>query len=149
MIDPGLVAVARQIVESLPFNRLLGLRVADFEVGLVKIDFDMRPELIGNTARGVLHGGVISSALDLVGGATALSRILADRAVSSPDDVGRVFSKFGTIDLRVDYLRPGAGSEFVASGTVLRAGRRVAVTRMELHNDSGDLIALGTGTYSV
>ena len=149
MIDPRFVAVARQIIESLPFNRLLGLRVAEFEVGVVKIAFDMRPELIGNTARGVLHGGVISSALDLVGGATALAQILADREVSSANDVGAVFSKFGTIDLRVDYLRPGSGSEFVAGGTVLRAGRRVAVTRMELHNDSDDLIALGTGTYSV
>jgi acyl-coenzyme A thioesterase PaaI-like protein len=30
---------------------------------------------------------------------------------------------------------------------VLRAGSRVAVTRMEFHNDSQDLIAVGTGTY--
>jgi uncharacterized protein (TIGR00369 family) len=58
-----------------------------------------------------------------------------------------VFADFGTIDLRVDYLRPGWGRQFLASGTVLRAGRRVAVTRSELHNDEGVLVAVGTGAY--
>jgi uncharacterized protein (TIGR00369 family) len=96
----------------------------------------------------VLHGGVISSTLDFAGGVTALAQILHDRNVTDPEDVVQVFSKFGTIDLRVDYLRPGSGAHFVATGTVLRAGNRVAVTRMELHNDSEALIAVGTGTYS-
>lgn len=149
MIDRELIEVARSITDALPFNRFLGLRVEEFSVGEVSVVFDMRPELVGNTARGVLHGGVISAALDLVGGATALSQILHDREVRDPGDVGRVFSRFGTIDLRIDYLRPGAGQSFVATATVLRAGNRVAVTRMQLHNESGDLLAVGTGTYSV
>lgn len=148
-MDAEMVEVARGIVDSLPFNQLIGLRVEGFRVGEVRIGFNMRPELVGNTARGVLHGGVISSALDLVGGATALSQILHDRKVGSADDVGRVFSKFGTIDLRIDYLRPGGGNTFVATGRILRAGNRVAVTRMELHNEQNDLVAVGTGTYSV
>jgi uncharacterized protein (TIGR00369 family) len=148
-MDRELIEVTRAIIDSLPFNRLLGLRMEEFAVGEVKVAFDMRPDLIGNTARGVLHGGVISSALDLVGGATALSQILHDRKVGEAEEVGRVFSKFGTIDLRIDYLRPGAGTTFIATGRVLRAGNRVAVTRMELHNESDDLVAVGTGTYSV
>jgi uncharacterized protein (TIGR00369 family) len=57
--------------------------------------------------------------------------------------------RLGTIDLRVDYLRPGYGTEFVASATVMRAGRTVAVTRMELHNEKDVLIAVGTGSYVV
>ena len=55
----------------------------------------------------------------------------------------------GTIDLRVDYLRPGLGQSFSAKGFVLRTGRKVAVTRMELHNDKDLLIAVGTGAYSI
>jgi acyl-coenzyme A thioesterase PaaI-like protein len=31
----------------------------------------------------------------------------------------------------------------------MRTGRKVAVTRMELHNDEGVLVAVGTGTYIV
>lgn len=149
MISADLIEAARAITDSLPFNRLLGLRVTGFEVGRATVAFDMRDDLVGNTARGVLHGGVISSTLDLVGGATALSQILHDREIEDAEGVGRVFSRFGTIDLRVDYLRPGSGDSFVATGRILRAGKRVAVTRMELHNDRGDLVAVGTGTYSV
>jgi uncharacterized protein (TIGR00369 family) len=52
-----------------------------------------------------------------------------------------------TIDLRVDYLRPGAGERFIARGFTLRAGSRVAVTRMEMRNEKSDLLAVGTGTY--
>jgi uncharacterized protein (TIGR00369 family) len=55
----------------------------------------------------------------------------------------------GTIDLRVDYLRPGLGRHFLATGYILRMGNRVAVTRMELANDEKRLIAVGTGAYLV
>jgi uncharacterized protein (TIGR00369 family) len=58
-------------------------------------------------------------------------------------------TKIGTIDLRIDYLRPGKGNYFVATGAIMRAGRRVSVTRMELYNDQNVLIAVGTGTYIV
>ena len=53
----------------------------------------------------------------------------------------------GTIDLRVDYLLPGEGKIFNANGSVIRAGKRVTVCRMEMHNDKNECIALGTGTY--
>ena len=57
--------------------------------------------------------------------------------------------RLGTIDMRIDFLRPGVGQEFIASARVMRAGRTVAVTRMELHNEEGVLIAVGTGAYVV
>jgi len=53
------------------------------------------------------------------------------------------------VDLRIDYLRPGAGNEFTATAWVIRAGNKFAVTRMELHNEKNDLIAVGTGTYAM
>ena len=56
-------------------------------------------------------------------------------------------AKLGTIDMRVDYLHPGKGKEFTISATPLRIGNKVAVTRMEFHNEDGVLIAVGTGTY--
>ena len=55
----------------------------------------------------------------------------------------------GTIDLRIDFLRPGTGTRFFAKGYLLRTGSRVAVTRMELHNEDDVLIAVGTGAYVV
>ena len=59
------------------------------------------------------------------------------------------FEKLGTIDLRVDYLRPGFGELFVSTGYALRTGNKVAVTRIELNNDQNDLVAVGTGSYVV
>ena len=78
---------------------------------------------------------------------TALASVVDAASIESAEELGRTFAGFGTIDLRVDYLRPGAGDRFVASGTTLRTGRRVAVTRMELHNQESTLIAVGTGSY--
>ncbi|MFO7548054.1 MAG: thioesterase family protein [Acidimicrobiia bacterium] len=135
------------ISDQIPFNHQLGLRVDRFGPDGTLVSFDMRPELVGNFATGVLHGGVISATLDLVGGLTALGSVLANAAPTTMDEVGEIFSRFGTIDLRIDYLRPGSGERFEARGTTLRAGRRVAVTRMELHNEAGVLVAVGTGTY--
>jgi uncharacterized protein (TIGR00369 family) len=51
--------------------------------------------------------------------------------------------------MRVDYLRPGKGKEFIATAEVIRKGKKVAVCRMELHNEEGTHIAFGTGTYMV
>ena len=51
--------------------------------------------------------------------------------------------------MRVDYLRPGRGLTFTGTGSVIRAGNRVSVCRMELHNEQGTHIAFGTGTYMV
>jgi uncharacterized protein (TIGR00369 family) len=59
------------------------------------------------------------------------------------------FGRLGTIDLRVDYLRPGIGKSFMSTGYTLRTGNKVAVSRIELINDQDDLIAVGTGSYVV
>jgi len=58
-------------------------------------------------------------------------------------------AKVNTIDLRVDYLRPGIGSNFEVKGRLLRTGNKVAVARMELLNDEQNLIAVGTGSYLI
>ena len=67
----------------------------------------------------------------------------------SPSYLKERFARLGTIDLRVDYLRPGRGTEFIATAHIIRAGSKVAVARMELHNEEGTHIAFGTGTYLV
>jgi len=133
--------------ERIPFNRFLGLRLEVVKPPEARLSFDMRPEFVGNPLRGSLHGGVISAALDTVGGLVAFASLL-DRAESGQENVERL-ANVGTIDLRVDYLRSGVGRSFVVTGQALRAGNKVAVVRMELHNEEGVLIAVGTGTYLI
>jgi len=133
-------------VEALiPFNRYLGLHAESIDEGGAVVRFDMRDELVGNFQEGILHGGVISATFDVVGGMAAM--VTAVLRESSVEESIQRLRPASTVDLRVDYLRPGAGRRFTARGFTLRAGSRVAVTRMELHNEHGDLIAVGTGTY--
>ena len=53
----------------------------------------------------------------------------------------------GTIDLRVDYLRPGVGEYFDLHANVMRLGSRVASTRMEFRGADGKLLSTGAGVY--
>jgi uncharacterized protein (TIGR00369 family) len=59
------------------------------------------------------------------------------------------FAKMGTIDLRVDYLRPGVGEHFIASANVTRLGGRIGATQMRLIDDTGALIATGAAAYVI
>ena len=144
------LAILRDLYQQkVPFNRLLGFNVGELEEGRAEIGFSACEALIGNPVFGTLHGGVISAVLDTTGGLTASTGIIAAMTGCEIGTINQKLAKVGTIDLRVDYLRPGRGSAFKATGHIMRAGRKVTVTRMELHNDQRVLIAVGTGTYMV
>jgi len=131
------------------FNELLGLRVRSLDPMAPQLQFTMRPDLVGHYLYGRLHGGVISAVLDATGG-FALNLALAElHAEESTAEVMHRFARMGTIDLRVDYLRPGLGRHFIASAEVSRLGRRIASTLMRLHNDEDELIATGAASYVV
>ena len=132
--------------EAVAFNRVLGLKVESVDADAPKLRFDMKPELIGNPRRQILHGGVISAVLDVAAGFAIHLAVSRQRAEEPTDGH---FPTIGTIDLRVDYLRPGRGKYFIATGRVVRLGNRVAVAHMEMVNDSGDLIATGGAAYMV
>lgn len=134
---------------KIPFNKVLGLQIESMQMEEVRVKFEMKPEFVGNYVQGILHGGVISAVLDTTGGLTATLGVIEKMAGHSIEEIGKSLTRIGTIDLRIDYLRPGQGDYFIATGSIMRAGRRVSVTRMELYNDQNLLIAVGTGTYIV
>ena len=137
----------RHFFDHIPFNRLVGMELGYVGSDRVDVGLPMRPDLIGNFFQGTLHGGVISSILDVAGGCMAVVGTF-ERTKGMPfDQRFAMLSKIGTIDIRVDYLRPGKGNRFQASARLLRIGKKVAVTRMEMHDEHENLLALGTGTY--
>ncbi len=141
--------IATLWTENMPFNQLLGLKITRFNSEQSEIRFAWQDKLIGNPLQKILHGGVTASALDLAGGVVAAANIIEQLDEVSPDKIQQSLSKLGTIDLRTDFLRPGRGEEFIATAKIIRSGNKVAVARMELHNELGDHIAFGTGTYMV
>lgn len=142
--------ILQKVIEvRIPFNQLLGFKVERLSMDEICISFSMQPNLVGHFVHGILHGGVIASVLDVIGGVTAFLGVTRKLQLHNGDDIVEKFSELATIDMRIDYLRPGKGEQFFATGSILRTGSRVAVTRMELHNQEQILIAVGTGTYIV
>jgi len=136
----------------IPFNRYLGVQIRALSEGRAVLALPFKPELIGDPTRPALHGGTISMLADTAGGAAVLTGVPMESLVS-------------TIDLRVDYLRPGGLLELVAEASLVRVGGRVGVARIQVWQDleedqssneartAGDdvrsLVAEATGVYSV
>lgn len=142
-------ALTELFEQQINFNQKLGLRLVEIGAQGPVLRFDMRPDLVGHYLYGRLHGGVISSALDAMGGLALMWAIGEKHRDESAQQVMSRFTRLGTIDLRVDYLRQGIGQHFVATAEVLRLGGRVGTTQMRLVNDEGTLIATAAGAYIV
>ncbi len=136
-------------IYKMPFNQLLGIELSYISDDFVQLTFHNRPELIGNYTQNILHGGAIASIMDVAGGMVCINQILQRITPLIHEDIVNKMSKMGTIDLRVDYLRPGRGETFTASASLLRNGNKIAVTRCELHNELNHHIATATATYLV
>ncbi len=80
------------------------------------------------------HGGVIATLLDNAGWFTAATRY--DHWVN-------------TAEMTVRLHEPANQEDLLATGRVIRAGRRLCVASMEVKSVSGRLIATGTGTFTV
>jgi len=134
---------------QIAFNQVLGLTVDSLIPGDVRLSFAMRPELVGHYLFGRLHGGVISSTLDALGGLALMVAIAERHPNDAAMQVMQRFAKMGTIDMRVDFLRQGLGQRFHGHAEVTRLGGRVGSTQMRLVNDEGTLIATAAAAYMI
>lgn len=148
--EPQFVDGLKHVFEQrIVFNRLLGLRIAEVADDGVSGHLEMRPELVGHYTHQRLHGGVISAGLDAMGGLAVMAAIGARHMDEAVLQRLHRFGKLGTIDLRIDYLRPAIGERFELRAQVLRLGSRVASTRMEFLGADGKLLSTGAAAYIV
>ncbi|MGE4240016.1 thioesterase family protein [Ramlibacter sp.] len=148
--EPEFVAGLKEIFEQrITFNAVLGLKIDKLAPDGVTGHIDMKPELVGHFVYNRVHGGVISAGLDAMAGLAVLAAIGGRHMDEPPAQRLQRFVRLGTIDLRVDYLRPAIGPRFELRAQVLRLGSRVASTRMEFHGHDGELLASGAGAYIV
>ena len=141
--------ISHIFLEVLPFNTLFHYRIGKLTNSYAELIFDRRDEFIGNRMQNILHGGVISSALDTVGGFIAARSLFTDTTECTTEEFTERFSKLGTVNLHVDFLRPGKGTRFTASAQTERMGNKIGVFRVALHNEKNILIASGVATYLV
>lgn len=141
MIAPShdrLAELRELMLRRIPFNRVLGIDILELTPGRAVLTVPFKDDLVGDPIRPALHGGVISALADTCGGCAVWS------AIGDQDRVS-------TIDLRVDYLRPGKLEDLHATGVVLRVGNRVGVATISLFHPSApdELVAEAKGVYSV
>lgn len=127
-----------RLFESTSFVQFMGMSFNSVEVGRVEMQIPFKEELIGNPELQVLHGGVISALLDTCGGAAVWSQLSKGDRVS-------------TVDLRVDYLRPGRPETLIGVGHVIRLGNRVGVAELRAFHPGreDEPVAVGTGVFNV
>ena len=128
--------VLKALEEFSPFSKLLGIRGEWLEPGRAVMLLPVRKDFVGDPRRPALHGGVLSSLMDTVGGAAAWSALATGESVS-------------TVDMRVDFLEPaGLQAPLRAEAQLIRKGNRVCHVRMAVTQD-GVLVAEGRAVYNI
>jgi uncharacterized protein (TIGR00369 family) len=140
-INEELAGIVRKFMrEYVPFNAFLGIDLDVLEEGHALLSLPFRPEFIGDSMRSppALHGGLTATLLDTAGGAAVWTTVQLQDRVS-------------TIDMRVDYLRPGRSELLLAEATVIRTGNRVGVTTMRAYHPTtpNETIAEARGVYNI
>ena len=123
--------IARAL-ETVPFAKLLGIKLDSVEPGHAVLSMEVRPELKQNN--GIVHGGAIAALIDSAM-AFAIIPLLAEKERTT------------TVDLTIHYMRPLTTGISRASARVVRAGRRVITVSAELFNHEDKLAATALSTY--
>ncbi|MCE8013580.1 PaaI family thioesterase [Billgrantia desiderata] len=124
-----------RFVNVIPHTRELGLEVVEVAPPRVHMRLPWRDELLGDTERGLVHGGVLTMLLDTVCGSAVLC------GLPSPEVCP-------TLDLRVDHYRPAlAGQPIMAEARVLRVTGAMVFTEGTLWQDPQRPIARGIGNF--
>ncbi|RDB43892.1 PaaI family thioesterase [Halomonas sp. DQ26W] len=124
-----------RFVTFIPHTRELGLEVINVVPPEVTMRLPWRDELLGDTTRGLIHGGVLTMLLDTVCGSAVLC------GLPSPEVCP-------TLDLRVDHYRPAvAGLPIMARARVLCVTESVVFTEGTLWQDPERPVARGIGNF--
>jgi uncharacterized protein (TIGR00369 family) len=105
------------IFEGAAFLRTLGIRLEEVGPGWCQTSLPLTPAL--HQQHGFAHAGVITTLADHTAGGAARSAVPPGRDVL-------------TLELKINFLRPGRGERLLARGRTLRAGRRTVVSESEV-----------------
>ena len=128
----------RTVLESLPHNAKLGIRMVEVAPGRCTTYIEFRSELIGDPSRGVLHGGVVTTLIDATAGAAVYATIPRGTSLA-------------TLDMRIDYLKPTEPHKRLYAGAELyRLTRRIAFVRASAYQDDpGNPVAYCIASFMI
>ncbi len=105
------------MLDRVPYMKFLGL-TAELAGDEMTAILPFQPRLVGNVMLPALHGGVIGAFLEM----TALLQL----AVREP-----LRRQPRTIDVTIEYLRPGRAQTIYARADVRKIGKRIANVHVE------------------
>jgi 1,4-dihydroxy-2-naphthoyl-CoA hydrolase len=132
--NPAGAETARELLELMPFAVTLGIELDAASAGEVRGHLAWSPERC--TAGGILHGGVLMSLADSLGGICA--------HLNLPPG-----ARTATISSSSVFLRGIQAGVVTAVARPLHAGRAVIVVQTDLTDDAGNLAAQVTQTQAV
>jgi len=124
----------RAVVDGSAFYRWSGIRVADADLGAVRLELDLDDH--HRNIQGFAHGGVLATLADAAMG-------LSVRSALEP---GR---RHVTVEMGMHYLRPVTTGTITASGRAIRVGTEIAYAEAVVTDAAGRDLARASGTYSV
>ncbi|MEY3134748.1 MAG: hypothetical protein RJA39_630 [Pseudomonadota bacterium] len=146
--EPEFIAALHDIYEEkILFNQWMGLKVESVKATGIVASLVMKSELVGHYAYHRIHGGVISAVLDATGSLAVMAALGAKHMDEPVAKRLERFARHSTIDLRIDFLRPGIGDSFKVHAEAMRVGARVGNARMEFLSADGKLLSTGTAAY--
>ena len=145
-------AALRVLVNAVPYIRFLGVafdRREDELTGVLRY----KEALLGNPVLPAFHGGATAAFLEITAMTTLTWATLWPDLEAGRFDVAMLRGDIParlpkTIDITVDYLRPGLPRDAYARARINRAGRRYASVHVEGWQDNRDrLFAQATGHF--
>nr|CAD6427266.1 PaaI family thioesterase [Rhizobium sp. Q54] len=127
----------RQSFGRQPAMETIGARLTRIEQAMVEIELPFDPKL--TQQHGLLHGGIISTALDTACTYAAFSMIAPDASLL-------------TIEFKVNLMSPGRGERFLFRGEITKPGSTIIVAdgrAYAITDGPAKLIASMTATMMV
>lgn len=126
------LAELRKMLLIAPFHRWLGLDVVDLNERELILEMPWREEIISNPMVQAVHGGILSSLIDLTGLYTINAFGGSARA---------------TADLHVDFHRVATPGPLRAIGRVVKLGKQLSVAETRIEDAAHRLLASGRAAY--
>jgi uncharacterized protein (TIGR00369 family) len=124
----------RAVLREIPFNRLLGFRLAHLHRDGITLECAIRANLL-NSAR-ALHGGVSAAIADAAVGVALHRRLGARRSIT-------------TIEMKINYMKPVQEGRIRARSRLLHVGSTLCVARVDLTDAKARAIGTALVTYMI
>ena len=121
---------AQALLDTVPLHANLGIEMDRYDEG--HVTFRFTPPSAARSPDGIVHGGVLATALDTAATFAVISSLGHDAS---------------TVDIRIDYLRPATGETFRVEGRTIRSGSRLARADAEIMDTSDRVVATGRGAF--